>query len=174
MKAVARAMVVMGLLLGSYSGATAQEVKWTLDDIDFNNGNTASGYFVTDYNSSASPFYRWSIVSFSITVGDSAPGAAFTAAGVDSPYLPGEIGIYSAGWSKYVDLYLTSLLTTAGGVVSISSGYDCPGCGVLLTGSGHDPTVDGVPLPEPTPILLLGIGLGCLGISLRRNLLRAS
>ncbi|MGO9272181.1 MAG: hypothetical protein ACLQOO_18450 [Terriglobia bacterium] len=93
---------------------------------------------------------------------------------MSSAYLPGTIGFANADWSEYVDLYLNSPLTSSGGVISIGSGFDCRGCGVLLTSEGHDPRVDGVPLPEPSPRLLLVIGLVPLAISLRRKLHPAS
>ena len=41
MKILSRAMIVVGLLIGSCVCATAQEIQWTLDGIDFSNGNTA-------------------------------------------------------------------------------------------------------------------------------------
>jgi len=171
---LSRAMMVLGLVTASCMCATAQEIQWTLEDIQFSNGNTATGSFVTDY---AAPSWApngpkvWSIESFSIVVRGG--GAfSFTAANMSSDYLPGTIGFANADWSDYVDLYLATPLTPSGGEISITSGFDCPGCGVLLTGDG--PKVDGVLLPEPSPRLLLVIGLVPLAISLRRKLHPAS
>ena len=169
MKILSRTAIVIGLLIGSCVGATAQEIQWTLDDIDFSNGNTATGSFVTDY---AAPSWApngpevWSIVSFSIMVSGPDTASAFTATNMSSAYLPGEIGFANANWSEYVDLSLISPLTTSGGTISIISGYDCPGCGTLLT-NGDGPEVVGALVPEASPRLLLVVGLIALAIGMR-------
>jgi hypothetical protein len=101
---------------------------------------------------------------------------AFTIAGMVDDYLPGTIGIYSEGWSSYIDLYLTGPLTSAGGSHSFSAGYDCPGCAVL------PPNSDGVlgaevyktakieallKAPEPGFYSVFAIGLAGLGFAVR-------
>jgi len=184
-----RLTLIVGLLIGSCSWLMADDVKWTLNDVVFSNGNTATGYFVTDY--SAPPWAPkkpvWSIVSFSINVSgpQSASADAFSAAVMASSYLPGEIGIAASGWSKYVDLYLGSNLTTSGGIIPIDNitagsgyaGYDCGNgaCGtLLLNAAGPGPTLNGDPLPEPSPILLLVVGSVPLAISLSPKRLPAA
>jgi hypothetical protein len=88
-------------------------------------------------------------------------------------YLPKEIGAANGDFSKYMDLYLTSAMTSAGGAITMDQSYDCPGCGVLLlAGSGHDPEVIGKPVSEPSMLLVLGSSLGILGPLLRRAIAR--
>ena len=172
MKLLSRTMIVLGLLMVSGACATAQEVQWTLEDITFSNGNAATGSFVTDY---AAPSKVWSIDSFSISVTGSDTASEFTAANMSSDYLPYTIGFANSDWSEYVDLYLAkgTWLHPSGGTFSIGSGFDCPGCGTLVS-AGHHPEVVGVPIPEPSPRLLLIIGSVAVAIGLRRKLHRAT
>jgi hypothetical protein len=101
---------------------------------------------------------------------------AFTIAGMVDDYLPGTIGIYSEGWSSYIDLYLTGPLTSAGGSHSFSAGYDCPGCAVLLSnpdpasvGEGGDVREEVASAPEPGFYAVFAIGLAGLGFAVRRK-----
>ena len=119
------------------------------------NGAAVTGSFVT--NSTVT-----SVLSFDI--GITGPGS-FTAELVDSAYLPGEVGIASdSSFDQYIDLYLSSSMTGAGGIIPIGSGYECPGCGVLntaATDTTHDPELIGT-TPEPATVGLMLLGLGLL------------
>ena len=163
MRTISRGVVILGLLIGCGISAMAGDITWTLNQVVFSDGNTATGYFIT--NSAVN-----TIEGFSIVVSGPDGGADFTATLMVNAYLPTVIGAANSDFSKYMDLYLSSALTSAGGIVNIASGFDCPGCGVLLlTGSGYDPTVDGVPVSEPSTLLVVGSGLGFLGTILRRK-----
>jgi PEP-CTERM motif len=181
MKFVSRVMIGLGLLLGSGVCAMA-DIVWTLNDVyleyPHDGGiNEVSGYFITDNSVDT-------IESFSIDVTGPETAGTFTATQMVDSYLPGVIGIANPGFSEYVDLYLAPLaLTSAGGTINITSGYDCPGCGTLLVNSDYDPTVTGVvetgiadlgPVPEPSSIPFLGAGLLLMGVMMRRKLIRAS
>jgi hypothetical protein len=92
-----------------------------------------------------------------------------------SNYLPGTIGIFNSDYSKYVDLYPVTNLTSAGGTVDIASGFDCPTCGVLLDNADHQPKVIGAAAtPEPSALPFLGAGVIGMVIVLCRKLVRAS
>jgi hypothetical protein len=169
MRIAPRILVALGLLLVSVTCAKADTITWTVSDVTFTNGNTLTGTFVTDSAVT-------SILSWSLDVTGPATIADFTVVQVDSPALPGLIGLGNADFSQNVALYLAADLTSAGGIVDIASGYNCPGlaCGILIVKG--DTYVDGVAsqsvsnTPEPSTILLLGVGMGILGItSFRRR-----
>ena len=165
MRTVSKAMIILGLLIGSAFSAAA-DTMWTLSDIAFDNGNVATGWFLVNPSLNAYDGY-------SLTVTGPATAAAFTATIVVDAYLPSTIGFAGPGFAEFAVLYLSTPLTNAGGIVPVSLGYDCPpsgGCGtLLLANSGHNPELIGV-TPEPTGLLLLGTGLGPVAFWLRRKL----
>jgi hypothetical protein len=151
-KGIKHVLVLAGLLLGLAASASA-DTLWTLSDVTFDNGNSAVGTFTTDDAVTQ-------ILSFSIAITGPASGAAFTAAQMVDAYLPGTVGIANSDFSKYVDLYLASNLTSAGGFIAFTEGYDCPGCGTLILNA--DTGVNGVVVtPEPATgaFMLLGFGM---------------
>jgi len=167
MKIFSKLTIGLGLLLGSGVCAMADTI-WTLNDVYFSNGNQATGWFSTDPTSTT-------IDDFSIQVTGPDTADAFTAAIMPDTYLantPPEIGIANADWSEYVDLYLATPLTSGGGTINLTGGYDCPGCGVLDT-TNYTPSVSGVAsTPEPSAIPLMGAGLLLMGTVVRRKLIR--
>ena len=183
MRIVSRALVILGLLVGSASCAMA-DVIWTFNNVQFSNGNVVTGYFITNSAGTMD-------LGYSIVVSGPDGQQAFTATKFVDSYLPSEIGFADSNSKdvrsyKYVLLYLTSPLTGAGGVIPLGrpgpsglygNGLDCGGggaCGLLLL--GHNPTVDGVPVPESSALLNLDLvsSLGLLGfLSLRRKISHA-
>ena len=167
MKTFSKVMIGMGLLLGSGAYAMA-DIVWTFDDVHFSNGNELTGSFTTDNSVDT-------IESFSIDITGPDSSDAFTAAQMVNAYLPNEIGIANGYFSEYVDFELPTALTSAGGTIDLTQGYDCPGCGVLVVNSDHTPSVTGVvETPEPSTIPFLGAGLALVGMVVRRKLVRAS
>jgi hypothetical protein len=169
MKTVSKALFVLALLIGGSICAMAGSIEWTFNDVVFNNGNTVTGFFITD---SAITMYE----GFNVVVGGGDPNGAFTATQMVNSYLPSLIGAANGDFSKYIALFLDSPMTSAGGTIPIDLGFDCPGtngCGTLLTGDGYDPEIIGIPVSEPSVLLVLGSSLGILGTLLRRAIARA-
>jgi hypothetical protein len=173
-----RAIIACGLLLIAGIPAMA-DITWTLNDVAFDNGNTVTGSFATNDAVTA-------VDSFSLAISGPATDADFVPAVMVDSYLPDTIGIANANWSAYVALYLAAPLTSAGGVVDIASGYDCPSgstCGTLLLAGTPEVlgpravanyAADDVRLPEPSPIAFwAGVSI-FLGPALRRRLIRVS
>jgi hypothetical protein len=157
MRTTSRLAVLLGLLLGSGICAYA-DIQWTFNNVVFNNGDSVTGYFVTN-----DAVNQYDSISAVVVSGPD----SFTIAGLDSAYLPTEIGIFNSGWGRSIDLSMLSPLTSAGGIVPITSGYDCPGCGTLLA---DNPTVVGVDLPEPSAVLVFFVALA--GVTGGTRLLR--
>jgi hypothetical protein len=160
LKTLTKLTAISGLALGFAACASAQ-VTWTLNDVFFNNGNSATGSFVT--NSSLE------VTSYSLVVSGPTTPQAFTASIFVDDYLPSqELGFASSGFSDYVDLYFASPLTNAGGTIPFvpglyGIGFDCGGgggCGTLLIGGGYTPELIGsTPEPATGGLLLLGFGM---------------
>lgn len=172
-------MIILGLLMVTSACATANEV-WTFNNVEFNNGGTfdpnqLSGTFTTSTVGST-----WSVVSFSLTItpiptgGDTPdPNNVFTVAQVlGSPSLPNQISLSNAGFSEFIDLTPSAPLSPTGGTFALTGGFDCTGCGTLIT--NLDPTVTGTApgaaAPEPSSALLLVCGLGGLAFFSRKRL----
>lgn len=171
MKVLAKVLIGTGLLLGSGVYAMA-DIIWTFNDVYFEqNGdvNELTGSFMTD-----DAVTQAEDINLTIT-GDLASGIFTPAQMVDS-YLPDTIGIADATFTDYIDLYLDSPLTSAGGTVDIGSGFDCEGCGTLRVGGDYAPSVTGVEAtPEPATIPVIGAGAVLLLLfARRRKLARAN
>jgi hypothetical protein len=181
MRLITRVMIILVLLAGTGACAMANEV-WTFNNVEFDNShfgafdpNLLSGTFTTNTVGST-----WSVVSFSLTItpiptaGDSPdPNDIFTISQVlGSPTLPTVIGMSNAGFSEFIDLIPSSPLSPTGGTFALTSGFDCNGCGTLIT--NLDPTVTGtdpaVGAPEPSSALFLVCGLGGLAFFSRKRL----
>ncbi len=152
----ARLFLCVIFVFGFAARASAQ-VTWTLKDVTFTNGNTASGTFTT--NAALNGF-----VSFSITVTGPAKAADFTATQMVGPYLPSEIGIANPLFTEYVDLFTASPLTNAGGTIhhvnpsATLQSVDCPGCGVLIINSNTE-LIGVTPEPPSGRLMLVGVAL---------------
>ncbi len=156
------------------------DVQWTLEStaglgVLFNNGNTATGYFVTNEANTA-------ILSFSIAVSGPAADADFIANVAVAYSLPdGTITFgYDPGFAPYLALFPAFSLPAGGGNDPLTGsdawddgpgGDNCPGCGVVATGRGAG--LVGVNVPEPSATIILGafagVVFGCVMLQRRRR-----
>ena len=183
MKKVSRLLAGIGIALAFATCASA-DISWTFKNVNFYLGSWSStGTVYTEVASLTGSFSTndavTTVTNFSnlaITAVGGNSDFAFKIAGMVDDYLPGTIGIYSAGWSSYIDLNLTSPLKSGGGPYSFSAGYDCPGCAVLLLNT--DPGVGAgrvaeeafvIATPEPGFYAVFAIGLAGLGVAVRRK-----
>src|ERR1700761_7176545 len=139
MKTLIRLFALAGLVAGFTSYAAADTV-WNLDaTFNYNTlANTATGTFEIDPSND--------VVTWDITVGG-------TNVAADNVYTPGDsidifpdlthLDFYDRTTGQYIDLYLQSPLTSAGGTIALLYGDGgasnnativCAGCGTLDSG----------------------------------------
>jgi len=161
------AAVVFLVLPGMAPSASADSVIWTLTDLTFEDGGTASGYFVYDATTNT-------VTSIDIvTTGGASGGATYTS--LDPGYGPYSFDmafVTVPGLSDYTGAPALEFqtvgdvaLTNVGGVVPVDVNEFVCTDAVCDTAGEVRGTLDGGTLvgvvitPEPSAVLFLGIGL---------------
>ena len=167
--------VVGALLLCSATLASAAPITWTLSGVTFDDGTSASGSFV--YNAATDRVLSYSITvqngalpAFTYTPGTAANtctqiAAANSSTGCNTNDAQNEFFLGSSNGTQFLELYLTSALTEAGGAVAlltsgniqsyeIDASYDYR---LVTAGS-----LSSVQVPEPGSLALMGLALAAL------------
>ncbi|MCK6371416.1 MAG: VPLPA-CTERM sorting domain-containing protein [Gammaproteobacteria bacterium] len=172
----------LGSLLMGLSSAIAAPVQWTLKNVLFDDGGTASGTFV--YDATLNVYSNFNITT---TAGGSFGGATYTNY-LNSPFGPTLNFITAAGTSSdlgiggtWIGLSFSSGLSNAGGVVSLAGGQESicttnPPPGFFCGGAGNATLLRSVVsgavsavVPVPAAVWLFGGALGALGMMKRRT-----
>jgi hypothetical protein len=169
MHKIIRLLALAGLAAGFTTYAAADTI-WNLDARFSYNAlaNTATGTFELDPSND--------LVTWDITVSG-------TNVAADNVYTPGDsidvfpdlthLDFYDGSTNQYIDLYLQSPLTSAGGTIDLlygdggassNSTIVCAGCGTLESGMVSTSVV-----PEPSSICLFGSLAGLLVLQLLRR-----
>jgi len=192
--------LVLTLVLALFSlpiNAFGAPIRWTLHDVRFGDGGTASGHIVLDLDvlraQSPGGSSRMTIDDIAVTASSGRDSAFSTRTyhegeGLFAEYLEASdsLGSYglitlrsgfdASGSPRMLMIYLAAPLSAAGGVVPIviSNRH------LSVEYRGNDPTarraiVGGqlvgspVTIPEPTVMMLLAVGAGCAAIRRQRR-----
>lgn len=166
------------LALAVATPAAAAPVLWTLSDVVFHDGGTASGSFVYDADLNA-----YSSIDITTTAGTEQSGAHYTQWTSLYPHTAEEVvfvedgaGIDLTGAAVFQILYAP--LTNAGGIGDLSAGFEAicadAGCTTIvgsqrLFGANNGILAAANAVPEPGSIAILGTALLGIGIHLRRR-----
>ena len=158
--------VILLFVLGS---AQATPVVWTLDNIVFDDGGTATGSFIFDAD-----IWEWSDINITTTAGTAYAGDTYASLNSDYPFNSPNDMLFV---NDLVDphtfvLRLQDVMTNSGGTILLSqsleaqcSDSDCAGGPVLRSFVSGSVTA----VPVPAAVWLFGSALAGLGWFRRRQ-----
>jgi len=165
-----KSVVLFAAALASFATAipaNAVTLRWTLHDVTFDDGGSATGRFTINSKSG-----RVTGFDMTTTAGSAFGGLHYTSAGDGVLYdIAGPNSFaFVAGSSGYINLVFVDPVKTVG-VDALAFGdytsYECNNCSLLRQVTGGFATV--VAVPEPATWGLLVVGFGLVGIAARRR-----
>ncbi len=171
--------LIGSLLLCSATLAVAGPMSWSLTGATFDDGTSATGSFTYDASTDTVQSYsitvqNGAVSAFTYNAGDSfLNGPILTGNVSSSNYGPNELWVEADDGSQGLVINFASLLTNAGGTVSILTG----GADVTNSSWESDQNSDQrnltggevTTVPEPTTLALFGIALAGLFAATRRR-----
>ena len=153
------------------SSAHADTIQWTLSNVTFDGGGTASGTFATDSVSG-------SMLSYNLTTTAATnvyPGYNYNSGynyNASSSFILGststDFEIYSKSFSPSITIMFKNSLTTAGPTDAITLLMECgPMCNDQRRGLSGGEAISISAVPEPETYAMLLAGLGLIGFTLR-------
>ena len=165
-----RALAFVSILAVS-AGCASADTFWTLVNVNFDDGASATGYFTVDPTFSF--LTDWDIKLSGTSYSVAYPSFEFTPG--DSHYFsisPTDVTVGDFSVSQdFLTLIPSVAMTSAGGTITLATGsLDCYGspCGNLVTGQITDPP----PAPEPGTLSLMGAALAGIGLLSRKRAAR--
>jgi hypothetical protein len=169
MKITARILAAMAFAGSLASPVIARDVVWTLSDVTFDDGGTASGWL--EYDADADTIDGWAITTTGGTIMDGFDYQTNIYAfveGVGDLILGG-----NSQYDPYLRLHAFGPLSDAGGTVALLTGldgsYECDNCDTVRAITGGALVAPASPVPEPAVWTTMVAGFGAIGLVARRR-----
>jgi hypothetical protein len=167
---VALASLLAAALLAGGSRAEAGVIDFTLQNVTFDDGGTASGTFVAD---SATGVVR--SIDIVTTAGSRMGGTIYTSVMGQPSFFADTPNSFFAQNGSYITLAFQHALTMAGadpiitaiGRFGIGQSYECTNCATYRVVTGGQALGVALDVPEPISLAALGTGLLALGLARR-------